>query len=138
MTNTKNIANKSQILFDGFCNLCHSTVGFIMRKDVNAQFDYISLQSEQGQALLKAHYLPEDYTASVLLIKDNKLYAQSEAILEILKEMPSNWRHLYKLNFLPENFRDMIYNFIAKNRYQWFGKRNSCDISMFQNKNIIR
>lgn len=130
--------NNNIILFDGFCNLCHSTVGFIMRKDVNAQFQYISLQSEKGKELLKENYLPEDFTSSVLYIKSGKLFSQSNAILEILKELPSNWKHLHKLKFLPINFRDMIYNFIANNRYNWFGKRNSCDISMLQNKNIQR
>lgn len=117
---------KNIILFDGFCNLCSWSVKFILKRDKKDIFRFASLQSETGKRILSEFKLPVDFEKSVVLIENNSVYFNSEAALRISKNLRHLWPLLFVLILVPKFVRDSIYNFIAKNRFKWFGQRNSC------------
>ncbi|GAB3657836.1 thiol-disulfide oxidoreductase DCC family protein [Echinicola sediminis] len=114
------------VLFDGVCNLCNKAVDFIIQRDSNNHFKLASLQDEVSKKLLKEKKLNEDYLDSIILLKDNKVYYKSRAALEIAKKLQGLWPLLYAFIIVPPFLRDPIYDWIAKNRYKWFGKRETC------------
>lgn len=114
------------VLFDGVCNLCNSTVQFIIRNDAKAKFRFASVQNESGQLLLKQLDLPLDHFDTLVYIIDSKFYLKSTAVFMILRELGGGWRLLYSFIIFPRFLRDMVYDFIAKWRYKWFGKREEC------------
>jgi len=115
------------ILFDGVCNLCESTVHFVVRRDRNKRFRFASLQSEAAQKLLSRHEYAYDTLSSVLLIVDDKMYRKSRAALQIVRRLDGVWPALYCLLFwVPEFIADPVYDFIANRRYRWFGKKAEC------------
>jgi len=114
------------LLFDGVCNLCNRVVQFVIKRDTKATIKFASLQSDAGQVLLKKVGLPTDDFTSIVLIINDKYYFKSSAGLRVLKELGGVWKLLYVFIFLPKPLRDFIYDLIAKNRYQMFGKRDVC------------
>ena len=116
------------ILFDGVCNLCNSSVLFIIKRDPKAKFKFASLQSEFGKSHLEKFGLPVTELNSVLLIKDGKLFQKSNAALEIAKQLGGGWPVFYVFKLVPAFLRDGFYNWIARNRYRWFGKKDACMI----------
>ncbi|EOR21765.1 thiol-disulfide oxidoreductase DCC [Niallia nealsonii AAU1] len=112
------------VLFDGVCNLCNKSVQFIIKRDPHNQFFFASLQSEMGKSLLEKHHLSE--VDSVVLIKDDMYYIESDAALEICRHLSSGWKLLAILKGIPSFIRDPLYRFVARNRYRWFGKQDSC------------
>jgi len=118
--------NKKIVLFDGVCNLCSSSVQFILKKDKKNQFLFGSLQGQTGQEYLKKFNLPADNFNSFILVENDKLYTRSTAALRVLKHLGGGWSFWYALMIVPKFIRDAIYNWIAKNRYAWFGKKEEC------------
>ncbi len=116
------------ILFDGVCNLCNSSVQFIIKRDPTAKFRFTSLQSKTGQALLKKFNLPTNDFNSFVYIDGDQCYLRSSAILRVLKKLGGGWKLLYALVIVPKFIRDFFYNRIAKSRYKLFGKQDSCMI----------
>lgn len=123
------------ILFDGVCNLCNSSVNFIIDHDKNDLFRFTSLQSESGQSLLKKFNLNGDNFDSIILIEGDKYYTRSSAVLRIAKEFPGFWKLLYFFIIIPPALRDFAYEIIAENRYKWFGKKDSCRVPTPELKN---
>lgn len=123
---TQTLENKGVILFDGYCTLCSWSVQFIIKRDKQDYFRFASLQSEIGKSLIHQFGIPEDFDQSVVLIKDNSIYFKSEAVLRITKRLRHLWPFLYVFIIIPKLIRDGIYSFIAKNRFRWFGKKDSC------------
>ena len=121
-----NVTNKKIVLFDGVCNLCSSSVQFILKKDKKNQFLFGSLQGKAGQEYLAKFNLPADEFNSFILVEDDILYSRSTAALRILRYLGSGWPLLYAFIIVPKFIRDGTYNWIAKNRYKWFGKKNEC------------
>jgi predicted DCC family thiol-disulfide oxidoreductase YuxK len=117
---------KKIILFDGVCNLCSSSVQFILKRDKKNQFFFGSLQGNTGQAYLKKFKLPGNTFNSFMLIEGDKSYTGSSGALRMLKHLGNGWQLLYSFIIVPKFIRDGIYNFIAKNRYKWFGKKDEC------------
>ena len=115
------------ILFDGFCNLCNGTVDFILKHDKKKQFSFIPLQSDAGKLFVNKYRIPDD-TDSVLLIKSNRVYFKSDAAIEIAGMLNFPWKLVSCAKFIPRQIHNKIYNWVAKNRYRWFGKRESCRI----------
>ena len=116
------------ILFDGVCNLCNSSVQFIITRDPKAQFRFASLQSKYGQQQMIQFNLPTSELNSVLLIKDGKLYQKSSAALLIARMLTGAWPLMFVFIIVPPFIRNAVYDFIARNRYKWFGKKDECMI----------
>ena len=114
------------ILFDGICNLCNSAVQFVINHDPNETFLFASLQSESGQQLLQQYQLPSQQFDSFILLQDKKIYTKSTAALKVAKQIKGAWKSLYIFIVIPSFIRDAVYNWIAQNRYKWFGKKDVC------------
>ena len=121
--------NKKIVLFDGVCNLCDGAVKFIIEHDKKDVFRFASLQSEIGQKLIAERGLNPEELDSVILIEPGvAYYRKSTAALEISRELSGGYSLLKNFLALPEGFRDLLYDFVAKNRYKWYGKKESCMI----------
>lgn len=116
------------LLFDGVCNLCNSSVQFIIKNDKKGKFKFASLQSDYGQKAIKDYNLGDENLKTVILIADGKAYKKSTAALEVAKRMDGLWPLLYIFWIVPYPLRDLIYNWVANNRYKWFGKKDQCMI----------
>ncbi|WP_027409125.1 thiol-disulfide oxidoreductase DCC family protein [Anoxybacteroides tepidamans] len=113
------------ILFDGVCNFCSASVRFIIERDPHAYFRFASLQSEAGQKLLRKHGVPERID-SLVFIDGSAYYTKSSAALNICKHLRGWWKYFYIFVLIPRPLRDYVYDWVAKNRYKWFGKANNC------------
>ncbi len=127
MQSTTSIAHPT-LLFDGVCNLCDGFVQWVIRRDPEAIFRFTALQSEAGQALLHKHDLPTKELSTVILIHNNQLYTHSDVALEICKLLGGFWQVFYVFKIVPPFIRNGIYNWVAKNRYRWFGEKDACMI----------
>lgn len=114
------------ILFDGICNLCNQSVQFVIEHDDKNQFRFASLQSDFGQNFLKENNLDATQFDSVVFIENDKFYTKSSAALKISKYLDGITSWLSVFMIVPKPLRDVVYSFIAKNRYRWFGKQESC------------
>jgi predicted DCC family thiol-disulfide oxidoreductase YuxK len=114
------------ILFDGVCNLCNSSVDFVIDRDPEARFRFASLQEETGRDLLRRHDLAPETMDSVVLIEEERVYIRSTAALRIAHRLPFPWPLFSVFFILPAPLRDFFYDLIARNRYRWFGRRETC------------
>ena len=114
------------ILFDGVCNLCNKSVSLIIDNDPGRHFYYASLQSEIAQELLAGKTVDSKMLDSVLLVEGDKVYDRSTAALRIARRMKGLWSWFYAFIIVPAFLRDFFYKIIARNRYRWFGKKNTC------------
>ena len=122
-------SNKKIILFDGVCNLCNSSVQFAIKRDENDIFRYAAIQSETGEKLLAERNIDTNEIDSIILIEPNiAYYTKSTAALEIGKDLKGIRTISSILLWLPESFRNIVYDFIAANRYKWYGKKEACMI----------
>lgn len=121
-----NNPSQSIILFDGVCNLCNGAVQFIIKRDPKAKFTLGSLQSESGQQLLHQYNLPLNDFDSFIYIKDGKALRKSTGALHVMKELGGIWQFFFAFIVIPRPVRDYFYSLIAKNRYSYFGKSESC------------
>ena len=123
----KEIGQHKIILFDGVCNLCNGSVIFVLKREKKPIFKFASIQSGEGQELLEWCGLPSGYSQAVVLIDNGRTYFGSTAALKIGQEFIFPWNTLAYAGFVvPKFIRDWVYNQIAQNRYQWFGKRDIC------------
>jgi len=125
------------VLFDGVCTLCNRTVDFIMRHDRARRFRYGSLQSERGRELLEQFNLSGDSLDSIVVIDESRVYRKSEAALHIARSLDAPWRFVTVLRVLPRGLRDRVYDWIARHRYAWFGKRDTCRIPTEAEKQLF-
>ncbi|QEC58503.1 thiol-disulfide oxidoreductase DCC family protein [Flavisolibacter ginsenosidimutans] len=123
------------ILFDGVCNFCNAGINFIMRQDKNKVFRFAALQSEAGQKLLAQYNLPRKEFESFVLIDEGKVYQKSSAGLKVYGKLPWYWKWTQVFWLAPKFIRNVVYDFIAKNRYRWFGKKEQCMIPMQEVRN---
>lgn len=118
--------DKPIVLFDGVCNLCNGFVQFLIRVDPSGKFRFASLQSEAGEVLLQEGRYTGGNLESVVLFDAGRIYTHSDAALEISRRLGGFWTVLYALKLIPWPLRDRLYNWIARNRYRWFGKKDQC------------
>ena len=118
--------NQKIVLFDGVCNFCSFWVKFASKRDQHKHLKFASLQSEIGKQLLKQNNISTEELNSVIFIDHNKAYTKSSAALRICRNLDGGWKLLYIMIFIPPFIRDSIYDFVARNRYRWFGKSESC------------
>ncbi|MDO9375276.1 MAG: thiol-disulfide oxidoreductase DCC family protein [Ferruginibacter sp.] len=114
------------ILFDGVCNFCDSTVNFVIRKNKAAQIRFATLQSETGQRLLAQYKLSTISLDSFIFIEDGKAFSRSTGALRVCRYFPGAWPVFYGFIIVPLPIRNYIYNVIARNRYKWFGQKETC------------
>lgn len=120
MLNQNNI-----ILFDGECNFCNYWVNFVLKRDKQHVFKFASLNSEIGNKLKLEHQIQVPIVIgidSIVLIKNDKVFIKSQAVLEISKHLSGGWFLMMVFKIIPTFIRDSVYDFVAKNRYRWFGK----------------
>lgn len=116
------------ILFDGECKLCSAWVPFVVQRDPEALFKFCSVQSPQGQELLKSIGLPTQSFETMVLLVDGKPFYRSEAFFKVTKQLSKPWPLINILRIFPLKLRDWVYDRIALNRYRIFGRHNYCMI----------
>lgn len=116
------------ILFDGVCNLCNGAVNFIIDRDPEAYFRMAALQSTIGQEILQKHSLNTQYFDTIVLVEGENIYSHSTAALRIARKLSGAWPLFYAFIVIPSPLRNVIYNWISRNRYRWFGKQDVCRI----------
>jgi predicted DCC family thiol-disulfide oxidoreductase YuxK len=116
------------LLFDGVCNFCNDTVNTLIKLDRKGVIRYAPLQSETGQNMLDAFGYDGEQLSSLVLIADGNLYTKSDATFQIAKHLGGLW-HLFRIfKIVPRPIRNGVYDWIARNRYKSFGKKDSCMI----------
>ncbi|MBC7524874.1 MAG: DUF393 domain-containing protein [Flavobacterium sp.] len=128
--------DKKIILFDGVCNLCESSVQFIIKHDTKDIFRFVSQQSENGIEILERLSIGNSNLESIILYEpDGTFYFKSEAGFKIAQNLDGFVSLISICRFLPKFLTDAVYNFIAKNRYKWLGKKEHCLIPTESIKN---
>jgi len=110
------------VLFDGVCNLCNGAVRFILARDPAGRFRFASLQSEFARRLLRE----DGRVETIVLLEAGKSYFRSTAALRIARGLRFPWPLLYAFVAVPRPLRDLAYDWVARHRYAWFGKRETC------------
>ena len=116
------------ILFDGVCNLCNGAINFIIERDKKNVFKFATLDSQIAKDLSEKYSIDLSKVDSIILISNKKAFTKSSAALHIAKDLSAAWPLLYSFMVFPKFIRNAVYDFIAKNRYKWFGKKDSCMI----------
>jgi len=116
------------ILFDGVCNFCNYWVNFAIKRDKKKKLRFTPLQGETAGQLLPRYHLNPTSLSSVILVDKGKAWTQSSAAIRICKHLDGGWKLFYGLMIIPKFIRDFFYNIIARNRYKWFGKKDTCMI----------
>jgi len=114
------------ILFDGVCKLCNAWCSFVIKYDINHIFKLTSMQSEEGQLILKHFNLPAENFTSIFYIEKNNVYEKSTAFIKITRLLSYPAKLLSVLGCFPSSLRDFIYDIIARNRYELFGRYKHC------------
>ncbi len=122
-------AGKKIILFDGLCNLCDSSVQFVIKHDTNDQFRFVALQSDLGQKIISHIGINEKNIDSVVLYEPGiAYYYKSNAALQVAKNLGGLFHLGTVFRIIPTTLRNALYDYIAKNRYSWYGKKQHCMI----------
>lgn len=116
------------ILFDGVCNLCNASVNFVIDRDPRGVFRFGALQSEQAAPILVEHGIADEALDSIVLLEGGRVFRRSTAALRIARRLGGGWPILYLFIIVPPFLRDIIYRWIANNRYRWFGRSESCRV----------
>ena len=114
------------LLFDGYCNLCTQSVLAVIKRDQLARLRFANLQSEAGQTLIKEMGLHNEKIDSVILIQESGYSLKSDAVLDVLQLLGGFYAWSSGFRYIPRGWRDNIYEWVARNRFKWFGKRETC------------
>lgn len=125
-TPSRTAPEPSVILFDGVCNLCAGVVRFVAKRDPSMRFRFASLQSPAAKRLLLGASAPAPLPDSIVLLEGGRVFVESGAALRIARGLRFPWPALAAFLIIPRPIRDGVYRFIAKRRYRWFGKKDSC------------
>ncbi|TWI54476.1 thiol-disulfide oxidoreductase DCC family protein [Halalkalibacter nanhaiisediminis] len=121
------------LLFDGECNVCNHLVDFMLRYERKQWFLFASLQSKEGQRLVADFDIPENVDSVIVLI-DGRVYLYSDAVFEVARVLPWYLRWMRIFRVIPTKWRNKGYKHFAKNRYRWFGKRETCRLPTVDEK----
>lgn len=111
---------KDILLIDNNCTLCSKSVAFIIQHGGDEKYHFVSLYSEEGKFYLVEKGFPDNYTQSIVLIRESNVYTKSDAVLEITRNLNGLFPYLYGLKIVPKFIRDAIYNLVAKHRHRIF------------------
>ena len=114
------------LLFDGVCSLCNRTVQWVIRHDTKEIFRFAALQSEAGRRLRAEHDLQVAALDSVVLVDGDRAWVRSAAVFELVRRLGGGWSLLRVLLVVPRPIRDAAYDWVARNRYRWFGRSDEC------------
>jgi predicted DCC family thiol-disulfide oxidoreductase YuxK len=116
----------SIVLFDGVCNLCNGFVQFVIGRDPHGRFQFAALQSSTARHLI-AQYGPLDpLPDAIVLVEGGRLYTRSTAALRVARQLVFPWRLAAIFLLVPRPLRDWAYALVARRRYRWFGRRETC------------
>lgn len=118
--------DKKIVLFDGVCNYCNDKINFIIKNDKQDVFRFVALQSETGQKIIKYLGIDSSIDSIILYEPGYAYFIKSEAVFRIIKHLSSVVKLLLVFNFIPNSVKNIFYDSIAKNRYNWYGKKESC------------
>ena len=113
------------LLFDGVCNLCNGTVQFLLRIDRTKKLRFAALQSETGEQILARFRYAGPPLQTVVFCSGERLFTYSNGILEVCRIIGLPWSALYVFKLIPQPVRDAVYRWVARNRYQWFGTKET-------------
>jgi len=116
------------IVFDGVCNLCNNSVNYVIKRDNKDRFRFAAFQEEAGQRLILKYNIDISKTDSIVLIDSDKVYVRSTAVLRIAKYLGGGYPLFYVFMIIPKFVRNWVYDYVARNRYKWYGKKDSCMI----------
>lgn len=118
---------KKIILFDGVCNLCEASIVYVIKHDKKDIFRFVALQSDLGQRIVKHIGINTNHIDSVILYEPGvAYYYKSSAVVEIAKGLSGIFTWFTLFQILPTVLRDYVYDYVAKNRYKWYGKKEAC------------
>jgi predicted DCC family thiol-disulfide oxidoreductase YuxK len=117
------------VVFDGTCVLCNGGTRFIVRHDKQGRIRYAAAQTERGRAILRDNGADPDDPRTFVLLADGRAYKESDAVIRVLTLLGGLWRAAAVLRVIPKAWRDALYRLIARNRYNWFGRRSLCLVS---------
>ncbi|MBP0905353.1 thiol-disulfide oxidoreductase DCC family protein [Mariniflexile gromovii] len=119
--------HKKLILFDGVCNLCNSSVQYVIEHDKQNVFMFTALQSDAGQEIIKEYNIDTNKTDSILLYTPEQgVVSKSTAAIKIASHLGFPQNLMIVFFIIPPFIRNWVYDYIAKNRYKWYGKKESC------------
>jgi len=116
------------LLFDGVCNLCNGAVNWVIDRDKKNLIHFAAMQSDFGQkrlAELGLEHLPMN---SLILDDNGTIYIKSNAAFRIASLIGGVWQYAVVLKIFPLFVRDAVYDYVAANRYKWFGQTEQCRI----------
>lgn len=116
------------LIFDGVCELCNRSVNFILKHEKRQEIRFTANQNEPGRKLLMEFGEDPDAPATVFLVEKGKLYKESTAALRIARHLRFPWNLAYGFIVIPPFIRNAVYRLIARNRYKWFGEKDTCRI----------
>jgi predicted DCC family thiol-disulfide oxidoreductase YuxK len=120
-------SGKKIILFDGVCNLCEASIVYVIKHDKKDIFRFVALQSNLGQAILKHIGINPLHIDSIILYEPGvAYYYKSSAVVEIAKGLSGIFTWFTLFQILPTVLRDYVYDYVAKKRYKWYGKKEAC------------
>jgi len=119
---------ESILLFDGHCSLCNAAVDFVLKRNTRKKLLLASIQGPAGQRVLRHYGLPSTFLETLVLVEEGKVYLGSTAALRVARLLGGGWPLFYGFIIIPKVIRDRIYQWISKNRYKWFGRRDTCRI----------
>lgn len=116
------------VLYDGVCGLCNRAVQFILKRDQKRRFRFATLQGTIGQEVLERDMVPANLDSMMLVETDGRVSWESTAALRTARYLKFPWPLFSILLLIPRFVRDLVYRWIARNRYRWFGKLESCPL----------
>ncbi|KHD89632.1 MAG: thiol-disulfide oxidoreductase [Bdellovibrio sp. ArHS] len=126
---------RNVVFFDGVCHLCNGFVDAVISRDKTHFFLFAPLQGVTAEKLLS----PADRTNldTVIYFEKGRIYRRSAAVLRILSGLGGAYRIFALARIIPGPLRDLLYNYVAKNRYHWFGEREFCRLPTPQERSYL-
>jgi predicted DCC family thiol-disulfide oxidoreductase YuxK len=117
--------NINVVFFDGYCGLCNKLVDFLLKRDRKKRLYFASQQSDFAKKIISENLILSDVDA-VIYLESGKIHIKSSAIIKIISQLKGVWKLGMILFVVPAFLRNLIYDWIAKKRYLWFGKNDTC------------